>query len=107
MRLSLSVHPLLAPMEITFVHDMLVTPHYYVLLLGPIRFDFAAFLTDYLLGRKSIAECLQYDEQLQTKIMLFPREAGASTTTTLTGRLVVILGGGVAGAGGGGQQWWW
>ena len=45
--------------DITFVHDMVVTEHYYVLLMGPITFDTRRFATEYVLGRCSIAECLK------------------------------------------------
>lgn len=67
-------HPLKG-VDITFVHDMVVTEHYYVLLMGPITFDAARFATEYVLGRCSIAECLKYDEagKKSTKVMLFPR----------------------------------
>lgn len=60
-------------MDLAFIHDLLVTEHYYVLLLGPIKFDVNKFVTQYLLSRCSIAECLVYNEDGPSRVMLVPR----------------------------------
>ncbi|GAX74565.1 hypothetical protein CEUSTIGMA_g2014.t1 [Chlamydomonas eustigma] len=67
-----SQHPL-SGIDITFVHDMAVTENYYVLVLGPIVFDWRRFATEYLLGRCSIAQCLKFDKGGKVKVLLYPR----------------------------------
>lgn len=59
--------------DITFVHDMAVTENYYVLVLGPIEFDWWRFASQYIFGRCSIAQCLHYNKEGKAKAMLFPR----------------------------------
>lgn len=59
--------------DITFIHDMAVTENYYVLILGPIEFDWRRFATQYMFGRCSIAQCLHYNKNGTARAMLFPR----------------------------------
>eukprot|EP00195_Chlamydomonas_chlamydogama_P010574 CAMPEP_0202902346 /NCGR_PEP_ID=MMETSP1392-20130828/16799_1 /ASSEMBLY_ACC=CAM_ASM_000868 /TAXON_ID=225041 /ORGANISM="Chlamydomonas chlamydogama, Strain SAG 11-48b" /LENGTH=605 /DNA_ID=CAMNT_0049589095 /DNA_START=178 /DNA_END=1995 /DNA_ORIENTATION=+ len=71
-RVAHSSHPLKG-VDITFVHDMVVSENWYIVVLGPIEFDRRRFAAEYLLGRCSIAQCLKYNENLDTQVMLFPR----------------------------------
>eukprot|EP00798_Chlamydomonas_sp_ICE-L_P006099 gene6099-2697_t len=75
-------HTLFVP--ITFVHDMVVTDSYYILVLGPLEFDMKRFVTEYIWGQSSIAQCLKYTGKGNTKclnytgkgstkILLYPR----------------------------------
>ncbi|KXZ49892.1 hypothetical protein GPECTOR_19g343 [Gonium pectorale] len=59
--------------DIALIHDMLVTEHWYALVLGPIKMHPIKFATQYLLGRCSIAECMVFDSSKPTRILLFPR----------------------------------
>ncbi|GFR46495.1 hypothetical protein Agub_g8073 [Astrephomene gubernaculifera] len=59
--------------DIALIHDMLVTEHWYVLVVGPIRLQPTKFATQYVWGGCSIAECLVFDEKQPTRVMLFPR----------------------------------
>ena len=53
---------------------MLVTPSYYILLMGPTKFNWVRFATEYLVGRCSIAQCISYDKSGRAKAILIPRE---------------------------------
>ncbi|GLI58664.1 hypothetical protein VaNZ11_000409 [Volvox africanus] len=59
--------------DIALIHDMVVTEHYYVLVLGSIHLDPFKFVSQYALGLCSIAEVLVFDPKLPTRIMMFPR----------------------------------
>ncbi|PNH08097.1 Apocarotenoid-15,15'-oxygenase [Tetrabaena socialis] len=59
--------------SMVFVHDMLVSEHYYIVLLGPIDFDPKKFATQYVLSKCSIAECLVYDRNKPARVVLAPR----------------------------------
>eukprot|EP00882_Tetradesmus_deserticola_P005777 GHRQ01006082.1.p1 GENE.GHRQ01006082.1~~GHRQ01006082.1.p1 ORF type:complete len:350 (+),score=137.95 GHRQ01006082.1:568-1617(+) len=63
------------------IHDIAVTPDYYVVVAGPVNFDAAKFATQYLTSRCSIAECLVYDPSQTTKVHLVPRPQGAAAGT--------------------------
>ena len=60
------------------IHDIAVTPDYYVVVAGPVNFDAAKFVTQYFTSRCSIAECLVYDPSKPTKVHLVPRPRGAA-----------------------------
>jgi hypothetical protein len=60
------------------IHDIAVTPDYYVVVAGPVNFDAAKFVTQYFTSRCSIAECLVYDPAVATKVHLVPRLKGAA-----------------------------
>ncbi|PNH10394.1 Apocarotenoid-15,15'-oxygenase [Tetrabaena socialis] len=72
-RLMHETEHVLPGVDIAIIHDLLVTEHYYVLMVGPIKMQAAKFATQYLFGRCSIAECLVYEPAQRTRIMLFPR----------------------------------
>lgn len=59
--------------DIMFVHDMLVTEHWYIVLMGPMKLDVPKFLTHYTTSRLSLGELLVYDKGSQSKLLLFPR----------------------------------
>ena len=68
-----------------FFHDMLVTPQYYMLFANPMRMDGAKLLTQYMFGRCSIAECLDFDSAVPLKIHVIARggaKAGAEALRT-------------------------
>lgn len=62
-------------LTMSLVHDLVVTDNYYALVLGPVQFDATKFVTEYMLSRVSIAECLVYDPPSLggARIFLFPR----------------------------------
>ncbi|KAG2494565.1 hypothetical protein HYH03_007331 [Edaphochlamys debaryana] len=72
-RLILETEHSLPGVDIAILHDMLVTEHWYGLIVGPITLQPAKFASQYMLGRCSIAECLVFDEAKPTRIMFFPR----------------------------------
>jgi hypothetical protein len=53
-----------------FVHDMVVTDNYYVLVENPTRMDFWKLLTKYTLGQACIAECLYCDSNRPMKVCI-------------------------------------
>ncbi len=59
--------------SLALVHDMLVSEHYYVLIMGPVEFSPKKFATEYLFSRCSIAECLEYNPGGRTRVVLVPR----------------------------------
>jgi len=59
--------------DIMPIHDMLVTDHWYIVLLGPVKFDVLRLLSDYATSKCSLAELMEFDSSLPSKIMLFPR----------------------------------
>ncbi|EFJ50758.1 hypothetical protein VOLCADRAFT_88605 [Volvox carteri f. nagariensis] len=65
-------------LDIALIHDMVVTEHYYVLVVGSIHLDPFKFLTQYALGLCSIAEVMVFDPRQPTRIMMFPRPARPS-----------------------------
>ncbi|KXZ52551.1 hypothetical protein GPECTOR_9g595 [Gonium pectorale] len=67
-----TAHPL-EGVSMAFVHDMLVSEHYYIIVLGPVEFDGAKFLTSYMLSQCSIAECLVYQGDKPARVVLVPR----------------------------------
>jgi all-trans-8'-apo-beta-carotenal 15,15'-oxygenase len=60
------------------IHDIAVTPDYYMVVAGPVNFDAAKFVTQYFTSRCSIAECLVYNPSKPTKVHLVPRPKGAA-----------------------------
>lgn len=62
-----------------FFHDLAVTEKYYVLLQNPTRLNFRKLLFEYVPGRCSIAECIQYDDSLPTRVHLVPRPGSGAT----------------------------
>ncbi|KAG2485817.1 hypothetical protein HYH03_015527 [Edaphochlamys debaryana] len=70
--LHTTTHPLKG-VSLAFVHDMLVTEHYYVAVMGPVEFDPATFLGRYIFSQASIAECLRYNPSKPTQVILIPR----------------------------------
>ncbi|GLC46483.1 hypothetical protein PLESTB_000331500 [Pleodorina starrii] len=65
-------HPL-EDVSLPFIHDMLVSEHYYIIVLGPVEFDPVKFATSYVLSRCSIAECLVYNPAKPARVVLVPR----------------------------------
>jgi all-trans-8'-apo-beta-carotenal 15,15'-oxygenase len=51
-----------------FLHDILVTENYYVILENPTRLDIWKLLTKYVPGKACIAECLYHDEHRPVKV---------------------------------------
>lgn len=79
-RIHASTHPLNG-IDLSFVHDMAVTEHYYVVLLGPLQFNVGTFVTRYAIGNCTIADCLEYNEAVTSKLFLFPRPGRATAPT--------------------------
>eukprot|EP00879_Flechtneria_rotunda_P011797 GHRR01012324.1.p1 GENE.GHRR01012324.1~~GHRR01012324.1.p1 ORF type:complete len:443 (+),score=168.86 GHRR01012324.1:948-2276(+) len=67
--------------SIALIHDIAVTPDYYVVVVGPVDFSVSKFVTEYFTSRCSIAECLLYDPSKPSKVHLVPRPAGAAAGT--------------------------
>lgn len=53
------------------LHDMLITPHYYIFFHVPFKIKPLPFL----FGQKSIAECLKFDSQSPTKLLVISRQS--------------------------------
>jgi all-trans-8'-apo-beta-carotenal 15,15'-oxygenase len=71
------VHYKLPGVVIALIHDIAVTPDYYVVAVGPIDFSLSKFMTQYLTSRCSIAECMEYKEKERpTTVHLVPRPGG-------------------------------
>ncbi|GBF88647.1 hypothetical protein Rsub_01546 [Raphidocelis subcapitata] len=66
------------PAGMALVHDIAVTEDYYVVHLGPLDFDGARFVTDYITSRCSIAECLRYRPDKPSRVWFVPRPRGAA-----------------------------
>ncbi|MEW5313269.1 MAG: hypothetical protein WDW38_004853 [Sanguina aurantia] len=64
-RIHATTHPLHG-VDLSFVHDMAVTEHYYIVLLGPLHFNVGTFVTRYAIGNCTIADCLEYNEEGNT-----------------------------------------
>lgn len=56
-----------------FIHDILVTQNYYIVLENPISMNFGKLLTKYMLGKACLAECLEFDAERPTRVHLIPR----------------------------------
>eukprot|EP00775_Hariotina_reticulata_P008099 gene8099-8292_t len=67
--------------QATIVHDFVVTPQYYVVIEGPVSLSSNKFVGEYIWGKCSMAECLVYDTQQQTKVHLIPRPGAAAKDT--------------------------
>ncbi len=52
-----------------FIHDFAITPHYCVFFQNPVRFN----PLPYLLGWRSAAECIQFQPDQKTRIVVIPR----------------------------------
>lgn len=62
---------------IALIHDIAVTPDYYVIAVGPIDFSLSKFVTQYMTSRCSIAECMEYKpSEKPTNVHLVPRPNG-------------------------------
>lgn len=53
-----------------FMHDMAITPNYYIFFQNPVRFNPLPFL----LGWRGAAECIQFDAKQATQVILIPRD---------------------------------
>ena len=53
-----------------FIHDCLVTPNYYIFVNSPFAIDALPFL----LGQRSISECMRFDADKPTQIILMSRD---------------------------------
>jgi all-trans-8'-apo-beta-carotenal 15,15'-oxygenase len=73
------------------IHDIAVTPDYYVVVAGPVNFDAAKFVTQYFTSRCSIAECLVYEPSKATKAHLVPRPRGAAGAQAHNAAVVPML----------------
>jgi all-trans-8'-apo-beta-carotenal 15,15'-oxygenase len=56
--------------DLSFVHDMLVTPHWYIVVMGPVSMDMKGFVTDYLIGKRSLGELLQFSKNQPSKVSM-------------------------------------
>ncbi len=56
-----------------FLHDFILTENYYVFLQNPVNFN----PIPYLLGWTGAAQCLQFDPEQPTRILVIPRDGGA------------------------------
>jgi len=66
-----------------FYHDFLVTENYYVLFENPIQMDFKQLMTEYLMAKCGIAQCLKYDDTKPTKIHVIERSPPAGRRAQL------------------------
>ncbi len=57
------------------LHDVAITPNYYVFFQGPLTTNPAP----YLLGTRTIGECLRTKERTPTRVWVFPRHGQGST----------------------------
>lgn len=70
-------HHTLPGVVIALIHDIAVTPDYYVIVVGPIDFSLSKFVTQYMTSRCSIAECMEYKpNEKATTVHLVPRPGG-------------------------------
>lgn len=72
-RLSMHSRQALHGFDVMPIHDMVVTPHWYVVLLGPVRFDVWKLLTEYAASKCSLAELLRFDPRSPGRMLLFSR----------------------------------
>ncbi|MCS7225539.1 MAG: carotenoid oxygenase family protein [Gloeomargarita sp. SKYB31] len=56
-----------------FLHDFILTENYYVFFQNPVQF----FPLPYLLGWTGAAQCLHFDREQPTRILVIPRSGGA------------------------------
>eukprot|EP00198_Chlamydomonas_reinhardtii_P008505 XP_001697842.1 predicted protein [Chlamydomonas reinhardtii] len=68
--------------SMVFIHDMLVSEHYYIIILGPIEFSGKKFATEYVFSKCSIAECLTYNPDKPGRVVLVPRPGRPSGKST-------------------------
>ncbi|KAG2441768.1 hypothetical protein HXX76_003381 [Chlamydomonas incerta] len=76
--------------SMVFIHDMLVSEHYYCIILGPIEFSGKKFATEYVFSKCSIAECLTYNPDKPGRVVLVPRPGRPSSKTALVPRTMEI-----------------
>lgn len=62
-----------------FIHDILVTQNYYIVLENPIGMNFGKLLTKYMLGKACLAECLEFEAERPTRVHVIPRPGYASS----------------------------
>lgn len=88
-RLHTVTHPL-PEVQLPLIHDMAVTEHYYVVVMGPLQLDGQRFITSYAIGNCTLAECLKFNAKGETKVFLFPRpgRAGDGTAVELKPRVL-------------------
>ncbi len=55
-------------LDVMFVHDMVVTPHWYGVVMGPVRLNVRAFMSEYLVGKRALAELLIYNHDQPSKV---------------------------------------
>lgn len=65
-----------------FYHDFAMTEKYYVFLQNPIRLNLYKFVTQYMLGKAGVAECLEFDTSQKSLIHLIPRPGKGGTRGT-------------------------
>lgn len=68
------------PNSFAFIHDILATERYYILLENPIRLDIMKMATKYMFGKACLAECLLFDKNLPTRVHLIPRPGAPGET---------------------------
>jgi len=56
-----------------FLHDFIVTENYYIFFQNPVNFN----PLPYVLGLTGAAQCLQFDREQPTRILVIPRRGGA------------------------------
>ena len=60
-----------------FFHDFAVTDNYYCLVQNPTELDFQAFLTEYVWGKKAVAECIAFNKDKPAVLHVIPRPGNA------------------------------
>ncbi len=63
-----------------FLHDILITPNYYLFLHNPFAFEALPFV----LGQRSISHCLRFDTTQPTRIIMIPRNGNHEVKTLET-----------------------
>ncbi|TVQ57786.1 MAG: Apocarotenoid-15,15'-oxygenase [Spirulina sp. DLM2.Bin59] len=57
-----------------FIHDFAITPHYYLFFQNPVSFNPLPFL----FGQRGAAECVQFQPDQETKIIVIPRDPAST-----------------------------
>lgn len=71
------------PNTFAFIHDILATEHYYIILENPIRLDFVKMATKYMFGKACLAECLLFDKSLPTRVHFIPRPGASGSRAVI------------------------
>ena len=63
-----------------FLHDFVVSDNYYCFFINPCDLDFHKFVTEYIPGKTSVAQCIKMNKNKNGKWMLIPRNGKTEDT---------------------------